>query len=129
MAAHPPSFSATTSDIYTVTTSKQVLVTKDPVFVRKDVVNGHYIGRQPDTYIVISLILCVLNPLCGAVPLIFSILSERAYKNADIRYAHKWSSYAMTANMCVFIGTVILYIAIGFALSPIGIQGGHSFGS
>ncbi|XP_060597045.1 uncharacterized protein LOC132750969 [Ruditapes philippinarum] len=129
MAAHPPSFTPTVSDVYTLSTSKQVLVSKDPLYVRKDVVNGHYIGRQPENYMLIAILLCVLNPLCGPIALIFAVMSERAYRRADIRYAQKWASYSITSCMCIFIFTVILYIAIGFAVSPIGINGGHSFGA
>jgi hypothetical protein len=72
MAAHPPSFTPTVSDVYTLSTSKQVLVSKDPLYVRKDVVNGHYIGRQPENYMLIAILLCVLNPLCGPIALIFA---------------------------------------------------------
>lgn len=129
MAAHPPSYTPTHSDVYTITTSKQVLVSKDPVYVRKDVVNGHYIGRQPDTYIIPAIILTVLNPIVGPVALVFAMMSDRAYQKGDVRYAQKWGGYALTACMCIFIFTVILYIAIGFALSPIGINGSYSFGA
>lgn len=55
-------------------------------------------------------------------------MSDRAYAAGDIRYAEKWGQYSMTACMLIFICTVILYIAVGFALSPIGTNGGHSLG-
>lgn len=62
----------TQPDVYSISTSKQVLVTKDPVFVRKDVLNGRYIGRKPENYMLIAMVLCVLNPLFGPVALFFA---------------------------------------------------------
>lgn len=59
---------------------------------------------------------------------IVSVMSDRAYGKGDLRYAEKYGQYSMTACMLVFIVTVILYIAVAFALSPIGVNGGHSFG-
>lgn len=55
-------------------------------------------------------------------------MSDRAYSAGDIRYAEKWGQYSMTACMLVFISSVILYVAVVFALSPIGVNGGHSLG-
>lgn len=123
----PPTFSPTKSDIYSLSTSKQVLVTQDPVFVRRDILNGCYIGRKPQDYMLLSLLITVLNPICGPAALVFSILSDRAYKRGDVRYAQKWGDYAFTACIMTFIFSVILYIAIGFTLSPIGVRGGHLY--
>ena len=66
-----PAFTPTSGDVY-FATPKQVLVTKDPVFVRKDVVNGHYIGQKPPNYMLLAIIMCVINPVCGPVALIFA---------------------------------------------------------
>ena len=70
--AAPAGFTATKSDVYSLSTSKQVLVTRDPVFTRKDVLNGRYIGRKPENHMLIALLLCVINPICGPVALVFA---------------------------------------------------------
>lgn len=126
MAAHPPSYTPASGSVF-MCTPKDVLVTKDPIFVRKDILNGRYIGRQPPNYLLVSLIICILNPIAGPLALIFSIMSDRAYTAGDVKYAEKWGSYAFTTCIMVFIFSVILYIAIGFALSPIGTKGGHVY--
>ena len=71
MASHPKSFTANNTDVF-MTTTKDVLVTKDPVFIRKDVLNGRYIGRKPPNYMILSLLICILNPVVGPIALIFS---------------------------------------------------------
>ncbi|KAH3830411.1 uncharacterized protein LOC127877577 [Dreissena polymorpha] len=124
-----PSYTPTGGDVYSLSTSKQVLVTKDPVFVRKDIINGHYIGKKPGNYFVVCLILSIINPVFGPISLIFSVMSDRAYNRGDLRYAEKWAQYTMTACMFIFIFTVILYIAIGFSLSTIGMNEGYQFGA
>lgn len=126
MAAHPPSYTPTSGSWF-MSTPKEVLVSKDPVFVRKDVLNGRYIGRKPPNYMLLALLVCILNPIVGPIALIFSIMSDRAYDAGDVKYADKWGSYAFTASMMIFIFSVILYVAIGFALSPIGTKGGHTY--
>ncbi|XP_052802895.1 uncharacterized protein LOC128233058 [Mya arenaria] len=129
MSAYPPQYTATKpQDVYTLATSKQVLVSKDPVFVRKDVINGAYIGQKPESYKIVCIFLMILNPVFGPIPFIFSVLSDRAYDRGDLRYAEKWAQYTLSACMFIFIFTVILYIAIGFSLSPLGINGGHALG-
>ena len=72
MAAHPPSYTAAKGDIYTVTTPKEILITKDPVFARKDVINGRYIGKKPYNYMLLALAMVILNPLVGPIALVFS---------------------------------------------------------
>lgn len=67
-----PTTPAPPKDIYSITTSKQVLVTKDPIFVRKDVLNGRYIGRKPDNHMIVALFLCVFNPIFGPIALTFA---------------------------------------------------------
>ncbi|KAK3591847.1 hypothetical protein CHS0354_005043 [Potamilus streckersoni] len=108
-------------------TSKQVLVTRDPVFVRQGVINGHYIGRMPNNYLIVALIMCVINPVLGPIGLIFSIMSERSYRNGDLKYAEKWAMYSFSCSMMTFIASVIIYIAIGFTLSPYRFKGSSSY--
>ena len=54
-------------------------------------------------------------------------MSDRAYNAGDVKYADKWGSYSFTTSVMIFIASSILYIAIGFALSPIGTKGGHVY--
>ena len=56
-----------------------------------------------------------------------SVMSDRAYNAGDVKYADKWGSYSFTTSVMIFIASSILYIAIGFALSPIGTKGGHVY--
>jgi len=74
MAAYQynPTTPAQPSDLYSITTSKDVLVTKDTIFVRKDIVNGRFIGRKPDNYMLLAMFLTVFNPLFGPVALFFA---------------------------------------------------------
>ena len=52
--------------------TKDFLVTRDPVFVNKTVINGEYIGRQPETYIWLAIFVTVINPLVGPIAILFS---------------------------------------------------------
>lgn len=52
--------------------SKEILVTKDPVFVNRTVINGHYIGRKPHNYIPLAIIASILNPLIGPIAIVFA---------------------------------------------------------
>lgn len=79
MAAYVYKPTTPQTDLYCISTSKQVLVTKDPIFVRKDVVNGRYIGRKPDNYMLVAMILCVFNPLFGPVALFFASKLKKEY--------------------------------------------------
>ena len=82
MAAHPPSYTPSSGSVF-MSTSKQVLVTKDPVFVRKDILNGRYIGKQPPNYMLLALLICILNPVFGPIALIFSSKSFLIYLFTD----------------------------------------------
>jgi hypothetical protein len=60
---------------------KAILVTRDPVFVNKNVINGRYIGVRPHTYLPLAIAVTVLNPLLGPVGILFApfllVLHER----------------------------------------------------
>ena len=53
-------------------TDKEILVTKDPVFVNKNIIDGRYIGKRPENYVVLAIIVSVLNPLLGPIAVLFS---------------------------------------------------------
>ena len=79
------SYTANTTNVF-MTTTKDVLVTKDPVFIRKDVLNGRYIGRKPPNYMILSLIICILNPVVGPIALIFSSEYSRDFGPVDCNH-------------------------------------------
>lgn len=54
------------------TWSKEILVTKDPVFVNRTVINGHYIGRKPHNYLPLAIVATILNPLIGPIAIVFA---------------------------------------------------------
>ncbi|KAK6192634.1 hypothetical protein SNE40_004075 [Patella caerulea] len=113
-------------DLYR-TPSKQILVTRDPVYSHPAIFQGQYIGPQPHSYLPLAICVTILNPLIGFVALIFSYMSIRSYKRGDVKYAYKWSNHAFLMGMITIVLSLVLYIAIGFALSPIGVRGGHSY--
>ncbi|OWF43307.1 uncharacterized protein LOC110459944 [Mizuhopecten yessoensis] len=106
--------------------TKDILVTRDPVFVNKAVVNGEYIGRKPHTYIYLAIAVTVLNPLLGPFAIMFAVMSTRSYDDGDIKSAVKWANYSFMLGMMTIGISVILYIAIGFSLSGLGTKGGHA---
>ncbi|XP_060070033.1 uncharacterized protein LOC132550052 [Ylistrum balloti] len=108
------------------TWTKDFLVTRDPVFVNKAVVNGEYIGRQPHTYIYLAIAVTVLNPLLGPFAIMFAVMSSRSYDDGDVKTALKWANYAFMLSMMTIGISIIVYIAIGFSLSPLGTKGGHT---
>ncbi|XP_067654596.1 uncharacterized protein [Haliotis asinina] len=108
------------------TTSKQVLVTRDPVLTHPAIYQGHYIGPQPHTYMPLAIVVTILNPLIGPFAIFFAYMSSRAYGQGDLKYANKWSQYAFMMGMITIVASVLIYITIGFALSPMGIKGSHS---
>ncbi|GFN87283.1 hypothetical protein PoB_001378900 [Plakobranchus ocellatus] len=112
-------------DIYR-TSSKQLLVTRDPLFVHPTVKQGHYVGRQPHTYFPLALFVTIINPVLGPVALVFAYMSNRSYKDGDLIYATKWSNYAFLAAMITVVASVVIYIAIGFAVAGPGVRGGHT---
>ncbi|KAK7099315.1 uncharacterized protein [Littorina saxatilis] len=113
-------------DVYD-TNSKQILVTRDPVFHHPAIQNGIIVGRQPHTYLPLAIAMTVINPLLGPVALVFAIMSGRAFRQGDLKFAEKWSQYAFLTCMITIVASVVIYIAIGFSLSTISIRGGHSY--
>lgn len=59
------------ADVYD-TNSKQILVTRDPVYCHPAIQNGIIVGRQPPTYVILAAVLTLINPLLGPVALLFS---------------------------------------------------------
>lgn len=114
------------ADVYD-TNAKQLIVTRDPVFVHPAIQNGVFVGRQPYTYLPLCIFCAVVNPLLGLVAVMFSIMSDRAFKQGDLKFADKWSQYAFFMCMVTIVASIVLYIAIGFAVSNIGLRGGHSY--
>lgn len=105
---------------------KAILVTRDPVFVNKNVINGRYIGVRPHTYLPLAIAVTVLNPLLGPVGILFAYMSTRSYNDGDLRYSQKWAGYAFMWSMLTIGASVILYCAIGFNYSELSITGSHS---
>ena len=58
-------------DIYR-TNSKQMLVTRDPLFVHPTIKQGHYIGRQPHSYFPLAVFVTIINPVLGPIALVFA---------------------------------------------------------
>ena len=58
---------------------------------------------------------------------VLPVLSNRAFKEGDLKFAEKWSQYAFLTCMITVVVSIVIYIAIGFSLSPIGLRGGHSY--
>ncbi|XP_041366772.1 uncharacterized protein LOC121381514 isoform X2 [Gigantopelta aegis] len=114
-------------DVYR-TPSKQVLVTRDPVFTQPTIYQGHYIGIKPPNYLWLSILVTIINPLFGPIALLFTYMSNRAYSNGDLKYSEKWSHYALLMSMITIVVSLVMYIAIGFALSPLSTKGGYAFG-
>lgn len=54
-------------------------------------------------------------------------MSDRAFKQGDIKFAEKWSQYAFLTCMITVVASLVIYIALGFALSGLGLRGGHSY--
>ena len=51
---------------------KAILVTRDPVFVNKNIINGRYIGVRPHTYLPLALAVTILNPILGPIGILFA---------------------------------------------------------
>jgi hypothetical protein len=54
-------------------------------------------------------------------------MSRRALNEGDLKFADKWGQYAFLMCMITIVASIVLYIAIGFALTSLGIRGGHSY--
>ncbi|KAL8568142.1 hypothetical protein ACOMHN_027665 [Nucella lapillus] len=113
-------------DVYN-TNAKQILVTRDPVFRHSSIQDGVFVARQPPTHFLLAIIVTAFNPILGPVALIFSYLSQRAFLNADIKFAEKWSQYSFLMCMVTVVFSLILYLTLTFALSNMGYRGGHSY--
>lgn len=113
-------------DVYN-TNSKQILVTRDPVYSHPSIQNGVFVGRQPPTHFVLAIIMTVINPILGPVALLFSYKSRSSFGQGDIKYAEKWSQYSFLISMITIVASVVIYIALIFSLSTIGYRGGHSY--
>ncbi|KAH9518841.1 hypothetical protein Btru_006380 [Bulinus truncatus] len=113
-------------DVYR-TNSKQILVSRDPIYVHPEIIRGQYIGREPHTYLPFAIMVTIINPILGPIAILFSFMSRRSYKDGDLNYAYKWSNYAFLSGMITIIASTLLYIAIGFALSGPSLRGGHSY--
>ncbi|KAK3102835.1 hypothetical protein FSP39_014305 [Pinctada imbricata] len=106
--------------------NKEILITTDPVFVNKAVINGRYIGRKPHNYLPLAILVCIINPIMGPLGILFSVMSNRSYADGDIKYSQKWASYSFMSSMITIGVTIFLAIIVGFSLSPLGIRGGHT---
>ncbi|GFR81691.1 hypothetical protein ElyMa_000609900 [Elysia marginata] len=113
-------------DIYR-TNSKQMLVTRDPIFVHPTIRQGHYIGRQPHTYFPLAVFVTILNPALGPIAIVFALMSRNSYRDGDLLYATKWSNYAFLAGMITIAASVIIYVTIFFAVAGPGLRGGHTY--
>ncbi|KAJ8298679.1 hypothetical protein KUTeg_022739 [Tegillarca granosa] len=106
---------------------KQILVSRDPVFVNKTVIGGHYIGRKPYNYLPLAIFVTIFNPILGPLGIIFSVMSNRSYYDGDLKYSQKWANYSFMCSMLTIGISIIVYIAIGFSLSEMGFRGGQSY--
>ncbi|CAG5128266.1 unnamed protein product [Candidula unifasciata] len=114
-------------DVYK-TGSKQILVTRDPIYVHPAVTKqGNYIGRQPHDYLPLAICVTVLNPLLGPIAILFAFKSSKSFTDGDIIYATKWSNYAFLTSMLVIVTSCLAYVALAFALSGPELRGGHSY--
>ncbi|XP_076450800.1 uncharacterized protein LOC143286849 [Babylonia areolata] len=114
------------ADVYD-TSSKQILVTRDPVYCHPSVQNGIFVGRQPPMYLILALVVTFINPLLGPFALFFSFLSYRSFTQGDLKYAEKWSQYTFLMSMIAIVFAILMGIALSFSLGSIGYRGGHSY--
>jgi len=113
-------------DVYT-TNSKQILVTRDPVYVHPTIRQGHYIGPKPHNYLPFAIFVTILNPVLGPIAILFAKKSDSAYEAGDVNYSNKWSNYAFLTGMIGIVVSVIFGIAITFALTGPGLGGRQSY--
>lgn len=59
------------TDLYR-TSSKMILVTRDPVYSHKAIVQGQYIGPKPYNYLTLAILVTIINPILGPVSILFS---------------------------------------------------------
>ncbi|XP_005099153.1 uncharacterized protein LOC101852245 [Aplysia californica] len=109
------------------TNSKQLLVTRDPVYVHPTIRQGHFVGLKPHNYLYFAIVATLINPVIGAVAIVFALKSDSAFNDGDVHYATKWSNYAFLTGIIGIVTSVILGVAIGFALAGPGLRGGHSY--
>jgi len=113
-------------DVYS-TNSKQILVTRDPVYTHPTIRQGHYIGRKPHNYLYFAIFVTFINPILGPIAILFALKSDSAYKEGDVNYALKWSNYAFLFGMISIVMSVIIGVALAFALTGPGLSGRHSY--
>ena len=77
-------------------------------------------GNQCQQFLLLK---CFVNISVFVLP----VLSNRAFKEGDLKFAEKWSQYAFLTCMITIVVSIVIYIAIGFSLSTIGLRGGHSY--
>ncbi|CAI9730788.1 233 isoform X2 [Octopus vulgaris] len=112
------------SDLYR-TNSKMILVTRDPVYTNKTIVQGHYIGPKPHNYLPLAIFVTIINPLLGPISIMLSVMSNRAYAQGDTKYALKWSLNSFFWSVISIVVAIVVYLAIGFSLSNIRTRGGY----
>ena len=59
---HVHGYMSPTEDVYD-TSGKQVIVTRDPVYNHPAIKQGVIVGIQPPTYMVLSILMTIINPL------------------------------------------------------------------
>lgn len=121
---HSGRMTTANTDLYR-TSSKMILVTRDPVYSHKAIVQGQYIGPKPYNYLTLAILVTIINPILGPVSILFSVMSDRAYKRGDLSYSFKWSMHSFFWSVVTIVASIVLYMAIGFALSSINTRGGY----
>lgn len=117
---------ANEKDVYS-TNSKQVLVTRDPVYTHPTIRQGQYIGAKPHNYLTFAIFTTIINPVVGPIAILFAKKSDTAYKNGDVNYSMKWSNHAFLTGMIAIVTSVILGVVIAFTLIGPGVSGRHSY--
>ncbi|GAB1599830.1 uncharacterized protein LOC115217430 isoform X1 [Argonauta hians] len=112
------------TDLYR-TNSKMILVTRDPVYSNKTIVQGHYIGPKPYNYLPLAIFVTIINPFLGPVSIFLSVMSNRAYAQGDLKYAQKWSLNSFFWSTVSIVVAIVVYIAIGFSISKLTTRGGY----
>ena len=75
MSGRPPQYTTNEgSEHYDASSkwNKEILITRDPVFVNKAVIDGRYIGRKPHNYLPLAVLVCIINPIMGPLGILFS---------------------------------------------------------
>ena len=97
MSGRPPQYTTNEgSEHYDASSkwNKEILITRDPVFVNKAVIDGRYIGRKPHNYLPLAVLVCIINPIMGPLGILFS------------------GRYMLKCMQLIFISSVYIYFAI-----------------